>query len=150
MPINKQAETIKRLPPLLAALTVLAAAGALPTQADLARQAASRFPQPVRVGDLLHRAVLKPLESQDLIGRVEHVVRDQDGVIRVIMSVGGLLGLGTHPIAVPVDAMVLVGQVMEVVGLTPLQLRAWPIYQGGDVALPDDAVIKVGLAKPSH
>ncbi len=135
---------------VLALLAILPAA-APPSQADLAAQAASRFPQPVRVGDLLHRAVLKPLENQDLIGRVEHVVRGPDGVIRVIMSFGGLLGLGTHPIAVPVDAMVLVGQVMEVVGLTPQQLRALPAYQGGDgVELPDDAMIKVGLAKPSH
>ncbi len=151
LPINKEAEIIKRLPPLIAALVLLAAAGALPTQAELAAQAAARFPQPVRVGDLLHRAVLKPLESQDTIGRVEHVVRGPDGVIRVIMSFGGLLGLDTHPIAVPVDAMVLVGQVMEVVGLTPQQLRALPAYKGGDgVELPADATIKIGLAKPSH
>ena len=143
--------TIKRLSPLLAALTLLAAAGTMPTQADLAKQAASRFPQPVRVGDLLHRAVLKPQENQDALGRVEHVVRGPDGVVRVVMSSGGLLGLGTHPIAVPVDAMVLVGQVMEVVGLTPQQLRALPAYKGGDgVELPDDAMIKVGLGKPSH
>ena len=128
---------------------LLAAAGPMPTQADLTAQAAGRFPQPVRVGDLLHRAVLKPVESQDVIGRVERVVRGPDGGIRLVISYGGLLGLGTHPIAVPVEAMVLVGEALEVVGLTPQQLRALPDYQGGAV-LPDDAVIRVGLAKPSH
>ncbi len=130
---------------------MLTTAGAIPTRAELAAQAAGRFPQPVRVGDLLHRAVLKPVESQEVLGHVLQVVRSPDGEIRMVMSYGGLLGLGTHPIAVPVDAMVLVGQVVEVVGLTPQQLRAWPAYRGGDgVELPDDAMIKVGLAKPSH
>ncbi len=125
---------------------------ALPAGADtLAAQAARRFPQPVRVGDLLHRAVLKPVESQDVIGRVQHVVRQPGGGISVVISTGGLLGLGAHLVAVPVDAMVLVGQVMEVVGLTPAQLRALPPWRDGDGAeAPPDSVIKVGLAKPSH
>ncbi len=128
-----------------------AAGQALPSQAELAAQSARRFPQPVRVGDLLHRAVLKPVESQDVLGHVDQVLRGPDGAVSVVMRYGGLLGLGTHPIAVPLDAMVLVGQVLEVIGLTPRQLRELPAYQGGDgVELPDDAVIKVGLAKPSH
>ena len=133
---------------LIAALALLA--GSPSNAADLAAQAARRFPQPVRVGDLLHRLVLKPLESQDVIGRVDRVERTADGEIRIVLSIGGALGLGTHPVAVPVDAMVLVGQVLEVVGLTTQQLDALPAYHGGGVALPSDAVIKVGLAKPSH
>ncbi len=125
-----------------------AGAAGLPGQAELAAQAARRFPQPVRVGDLLHRLVLKPVESQDVIGRVERVLRGPDGAIRVVISFGGLFGVGTRPVGVPVEAMVLLGQAMEVVGLTPPQLRALPPPEG--VALPADAVIAVGLAKPSH
>ena len=125
-----------------------ARADALPSRAELAAQAARRFPQMVRVGDLLHRAVLKPVESQDVLGHVERVLRGPDGAISVVISYGGLLGLGTHPVAVPVEAMVLVGQAMEVVGLTPGQLQTLPAPRG--VALPEDAVIAVGLAKPSH
>ena len=139
---------------LLAALTWLACppvvAQALPSQAELAAQAARRFPQPVRVGDLLQRTVLKPVESQDVIGHVQHVIRGADGGIRVVMSYGGLLGIGAHPIAVPVEAVVLVGKVLEVVGLTPAQLQGLPAYAGDGVTLPADAVIRVGLAKPSH
>ncbi len=120
----------------------------LPSRAELAAQAARRFPQKVRVGDLLHRIVLKPVESQDVIGRVERVLQSPDGAICVVISYGGLLGLGSHPVAIPVEAMVLVGQAMEVVGLTPRQVQALPAPQG--VALPEDAVIAVGLAKPSH
>ena len=31
--------------------------------------AARRFPQPVRVGNLLHRQVLRPVEQQTVLGR---------------------------------------------------------------------------------
>lgn len=118
---------------------------------SLANSAAMRFPQPVRVGDLLHRQVLRPVESHDYLGRVEKVVRNKSGVLEVVIAYGGLLGFGARQIAVPVDAMVLVGQIMEVVAYTPKQLAHFPTFLAADATpLPDDAIIKVGLAKPSH
>ena len=60
-------------------------------------------------------------------------------------------GFWARPIAVPVDAMVLLGQDMEVVAYTPQQLQEFPTFTpSGNSLLPDDTVIKVGLAKPSH
>ncbi len=110
-----------------------------------------RFPQPVRVGSLLHRSVLQPVESQRLLGTVEQVVRGTDGTIQVVIAYGGFLGFDARPIAVPVDAMVLVGQVMEVAAYTPKQLRTFPTFSPGNTTPVDpDTVIKVGLAKPSH
>ena len=41
-----------------------------PPGMSLAESTAMRFPQPVRVGDLLGREVLRPVESQDILGRV--------------------------------------------------------------------------------
>lgn len=38
-----------------------------PPGMSLAESAAMRFPQPVRVGDLLGRQVLRPVESQDVL-----------------------------------------------------------------------------------
>ena len=102
------------------------APGGMPPPAgmSLAESAAMRFPQPVRVGSLLHRDVIE---------------------------YGGFLGFGARPIAVPVDAMVLVGQVMEVVAYTPEQLRAFPTFSAGNATpLSLDSIINVGLAKPSH
>ena len=122
-----------------------------PPGMGLAESAAMRFPQPVRVGDLLGRAVLRPVESQDILGRVRRVVRDGNGQIMVVVEFGGFLGFGARPIAVPVDAMVLLGQDMEIVAFTPKQLRQFPTFSSsGTTDVPDDAVIKVGLAKPSH
>ena len=122
-----------------------------PPGMSLAESTAMRFPQPVRVGDLLGREVLRPVESQDVLGRVRRLVRDRDGRIMVVVDVGGFLGFGTRPIAVPVDAMVLVGQDMEIVAFTPDQLRQFPTYSpSGTTDVADDTIIKVGLAKPSH
>jgi hypothetical protein len=122
-----------------------------PPGMSLAESNAMRFPQPVRVGDLLGRQVLRPVESQDVLGRVRRVVRDGNGQIRVVVDFGGLFGFGSRPIAVPVDAMVLLGQDMEIVAFTPKQLRQFPKFSSsGTAEVPDDTIIEVGLAKPSH
>src|ERR1700742_2680756 len=57
-----------------------------PPRTSLAEAAAMRFPQPVRVGDLLGRQVLRPVESQDVLGRVHRVVRDGNGQILVVVD----------------------------------------------------------------
>ena len=117
----------------------------------LAAQAARRFPQPVRAGNLVGRAVIRPVESQDLLGHVSGVVRGPDGALLVVMRTGGVLGVGARRIAVPLDAMVLVGDVMEVLGLSPAELDGLPPYDGGGAAPvgPDEGV-RVRLAKPPH
>jgi PRC-barrel domain len=122
-----------------------------PPGMSLAQSTAMRFPQPVRVGDLIGREVLRPVESQDVLGRVSRLVRDRDGRIMVVVDFGGFLGFGTRPIVVPVDAMVLLGQDMEIVAFTPEQLRQFPTFSAsGTTDVANDTIIKVGLAKPSH
>lgn len=114
-------------------------------------QPANRFPQPVRVGDLLHRQVLRPVEQQNVIGRVASVVRRDDGQVLFVIDLGGTFSLGTRPVAVPAEAMVLLGEYVAVADLTPDQLRALPPFDPtGTTALPADTNIKVGLARPFH
>jgi hypothetical protein len=118
---------------------------------SLAHSAAMRFPQPVRVGDLLHRPVLQPVESRILLGYVRDVIRDRTGSLAAVVDFGGVLGVGARPIAIPVDAMVLLGDETEVVAFTPAQLKGFPTFQpAGTTSLLRDAIIQVGLAKPSH
>ena len=136
-PVHAQSNTPGGMPP--------------PTGMSLAQSTAMRFPQPVRVGDLLGRDVLRPVECQDVLGRVRRLVRDRDGQIMVVVDFGGFLGLGARPIAVPVDAMVLLGQDMEIVAYTPDQLRQFPTFSpAGTTEITNDTTIKVGLTKPSH
>jgi len=122
-----------------------------PPGMSLAASAAMRFPQPVRAGDLVGRPVLRPVESQDVLGRVRRLVRGGDGKIMVVVDFGGFLGFGRRPIAVPVDAVVLLGQDVEIVAFTPEQLRQFPTFSpSGTSDIADDTTITVGLAKPSH
>jgi hypothetical protein len=136
---------------VLIASTAVHAQQPAPPGMSLAEAASRRFPQPVRVGDLLKRQVLRPVESQPVLGRVYEVVEQPDGTIDVVVDYGGELGLFTRRIAVPVDAMVLLGQYMEIVDFTPDQLKQFKTFDGaGTMALSPDRVIRVGLARPSH
>ena len=142
---------------VVSAIAVLLACGAVRAQPSaspatpLTEMAARRFPQPVRVGDLLRRTVLQPTEAQPKLGRVRDIVARADGAISVVMEYGGLFGFGARPIAVPVEAMALLGEYVQVVGFTPAQLDALATFDGaGATPLPPDRVIRVGLAKPSH
>ena len=117
----------------------------------LAEKAAARMPQPVVAGTLLHRDVLEPLESQPVLGRVAGIVRANDGTINVVVTYGGFLGFHARPIAVPIDAMTLLGDDMEIVDFTPAQLRTFPTFDGaGSTPVPSDQVLRVGLSRPSH
>ena len=149
--------------PAAAAALLLLAAGTTSAQSptpggmppppgmSMATSAAMRFPQPVRVGDLLRRDVIQPVESQNFLGTVQQIVRDPDGTLAAVINLGGFLGFGSRPVSVPVDALVLLGQEVEVDAFTPAQLRQLPTFSPGTaVPVPPDAVIKVGLAKPSH
>ena len=122
-----------------------------PPGMTLAEASARRFPQPVQVRDLLNREVLRPVESQPVVGRVREIVKRADGKIEVVVNFGGLFGFFTRPVAVPVDAMVLVGQYLEIVDFTPDQLQQFKTFDGSDtMPLALDSVLRVGLARPSH
>jgi len=122
-----------------------------PDGMSLAQSAAMRFPQPVRVGDLIGRTVMQPVVTRHSYGTVKQVVRAADGALNLIVDYGGFFGFGARPIAIPVDATVLVGAEIAVVAYKPEDLDKLPAYgEGVATALPADSSIKVGLAKPSH
>ena len=122
-----------------------------PPGMSLAEAAARRFPQPVRVGDLLRRTVLQPLESQPILGHVVDVVRFADGTIAVVVNYGGVFGIGARPIAVPIDAMALLGDQMEILDFSPKQLSQFPTFTGAGAApITPNETVRVGLARPSH
>ena len=123
----------------------VAAPGATPTTA-----AARRFPQPVRVGDLIHRPVLEPVVSRRILGHVERVVRLDAGREAIVMTYGGLWGIGVRRIAVPLEAMALLGSEVEVLDFTPRQLDGFPTYDGRGRTLGGAEIIQMGLAHPAH
>ncbi len=113
--------------------------------------AEQNYPQPVRVGALLGRTVLEPSESQNILGHVSRIVRSGDGVIEFVVDYGGFFGIGTRPIAVPVQDMALLGQYVQIIHPSPDDLKRFPTYRdAGNTTLSKDDTIKVGLTRPSH
>ena len=129
-----------------------------PADMNAEEAARRRFPQPVRVGDLIGRRVLQPVESQPVLGSVDRLVRRPDASVDVIVRYGGLLaryggvfGFGSRPIAVPLTAMVVLGEYVEVADFTPTQLDGFPTDDGaGATSLQGDDMVPIGLARPSH
>jgi hypothetical protein len=134
------------------------------TVPDMAARAARRFPQPVRVGDLTSRLLLQPEESQPVLGRVTGLVRRGDGAVAVVVRLDGALGLGwlglqridwsgfgPRLVAVPVEAVALLGEHVALMGLTPEGLHALPtVTSDSAAAIPPDATIRVGIVRPFH
>jgi len=144
---------------VLAALLAVAAPVSVqepPPAASEAARAAQRFPQPVEAGTLIHRQVLRPVEKQDVLGRVSAVVRRSDGALLIVVDARdagwrGVLGLGARPVAVPADAMALLGEHLALMDLTPEQLRARPTFDpAGTAPVPPGDTIRMGLVRPFH
>ena len=122
-----------------------------PSALTPATRAALRYPQPVQVGSLIQRQVLRPVEQQNVLGRVASVVRQPDGAVLVVINIGGVFGLGTRPVAVPVEAIALLGKYVALMDLTPEQLQALPTFTAANTQpLQPDQMIKVGLTRPFH
>lgn len=135
---------------LLAALAA-GPAFAQPAPPSGADREARRFPQPVRVGDLVDRRVLEPKESQPVLGRVTGLVRGPDGAASVVVSLDRWFGLRGRSVAVPVTAVALLGEHVALVDLTPDQLRALPDIDTASLrGIPAEDTIRIGLARPFH
>ena len=133
----------------MALAPALVAQAPLPTAAELAAQTAKRFPQPVRVGEIIGHDVLQPIESQPVLGHVDAARQEADGSVSIIVSVGGVLGIDRRRVAVPVDALAFLGPQLALVGYTPGQLASLPTAADGP-SLPADATVKLGLVRPFH
>lgn len=130
----------------LAILLVLAS----PASAAAAERAANRFPQPVRVGDLIGRKLIGPAESQPLLGHIDAVTRRGDGAVALRVRTWSLLPWSGRAVEVPVDAVALLGQEVALLGLTSAQLAALPDAGAPPAPIPSDERIQVGLVKPFH
>lgn len=105
-----------------------------------------RFPQPVRVGDLIG---LPLLDYDDrTIGRVKFVARSQTGKVQLIVSQGGFLGWRQRLVVVPIEVVAIAGRQIAALDMTREEIAkapAWNAALATPVA-PDD-VIRIALYK---
>ena len=99
-----------------------------------------RFPQPVRVGDLIGLPVLD--DSSSTLGYVRQVVRTPRA--RSSSSFPTADGsAGGRPVAVPIEAVGIEGRQMASLDMPRSEYATAPTWQGKDATvLPDDASIR--------
>ena len=105
-----------------------------------------RFPQPVRVGDLIGLPVLDDRSST--LGFVRRVVRTAAGKIELIVSYSRWFGWFGRPVAVPIEVVGIEGRQLASIDMPRSDYAAAPTWQGQHAtALPDDATIRIALAR---
>jgi len=105
-----------------------------------------RYPQPVRVGDLIGIPLLD--DDSRTLGHVRQVVRTPRGDIELIVDYGGWFGWGARPIAVPVEVVGIFGRQLAALDMPRREFAAAPTWHDGSVTvLAQDARIAVALAR---
>jgi hypothetical protein len=133
----------------VAALAIVAIVGGVQpvqAQAELSpeQKMQRRYPQPVRVGDLIGLPVLD-LDDRTL-GYVKAVVRTADGKIKLIVPYGGFLGWGQRPVAVPIEVVAIAGRQIGALDMTRAEFDAAPAWVDAlSQSLPASETIRIGL-----
>lgn len=105
-----------------------------------------RFPQPVRVGDLVGLPLLD--ENDVTIGHIGQVVRDDAGRILLIVPYGDWATWRKRPVAVPVEVVAMLGRQVAAIDMPRAEFETAPDWAGkpATVLAPDD-VIRVALTR---
>jgi PRC-barrel domain len=107
---------------------------------------ARRFPQKVRVGDLIGLPVLD--DDDVTLGRVQKVVRTPEGKIKLIVSYSKWFGWFGRPVAVPIEVVAILGRQIDSLDMAPKDYEAAPTWSlGQDQTIPDDEIIRIALGR---
>jgi hypothetical protein len=116
----------------------------MPTAAEARMQ--MRFPQPVRVGDLIGLPVLD--DGDSTLGRVREVVRDPQGKIKLIVSYSWWWGLGGRPVAVPLEVVGILGRQIAAIDMGRAEFAAAPTWTAGaDRPIPPGETIRIAITR---
>ena len=105
-----------------------------------------RFPQPVRVGDLIGLPLLDWDDST--LGYVRHVVRTSEGKIQLIVNQGRLFGWGGRLVQVPIEAVAILARQIDLLDISVEEFRAAPAWSAATTQpIPSDDMIKIALSR---
>jgi hypothetical protein len=105
-----------------------------------------RFPQAVRVGDLIGLPLID--DSSRTLGYVRRVVRTPQNRIELIVDYGGFLGWGARPVAVPIEVVGILGRELASLDIPREDFAVAPSWRGtNETAIPNDDSISVALAR---
>jgi len=109
-----------------------------------------RFPQPARARDLIGLPVLDDYDNT--LGYVQRVVRSRDGKIQLIVRYGGWfgwIGWWQRPVAVPIEAVAMLGPHVAAIDMPPERFRTAPTWQPSPdtVEIAPDEPIRVAITR---
>jgi len=105
-----------------------------------------RFPQAVRVGDLIGLPVLD--DAARTLGYVRAVVRTPQGKIKLIVAYGGFLGWGARPVAVPIEVVGIFGRELASLDMRRQDYAGAPTWRQSDgTAIANDDSIRIAFAR---
>jgi hypothetical protein len=113
---------------------------------SLEARMARRFPQKIKVGDLIG---LPMLDDDDVtLGHVQQVVRSPEGKIRLIVSYSKWFGWFGRPVAVPIEAVAILAKQIASLEMQPAEYESAPTWMAGtDRAVPDGEIIRIAVTR---
>jgi hypothetical protein len=116
----------------------------MPSEAEARMQ--MRFPQAVRVGDLIGLPVLD--DGDSTLGHVRAVVRDPKGRIKLVVGYSRWWGLGGRPVAVPIEVVGILGRQIAAIDMPPAEFAAAPTWTAGsDRPIPANEIIGIAITR---
>jgi hypothetical protein len=105
-----------------------------------------RFPQKVRVGDLVGLPVLD--DNDVTLGHVRQVVRSPQGKIKLIVSYSRWFGFRGRPVAVPIEVVAILGRQIASLDMPPQEYERAPTWSEGlDHRIGNDEIIRIALTR---
>jgi len=130
--------------PMLVFIAEPVAAATSPDSLSPEEKMQRRYPQWVRVGDLIGLQVLD--DDDRTLGRVRTVVRTSGGKIQLIVPFGGFLGWRQRLVAVPIEVVAIAGRQIAALDMTRAEFDAALAWNdpGSQVISPGER-IRIGL-----
>ena len=105
-----------------------------------------RFPQPVKVGDLIGLPVYDDNEST--LGHVQQVVRTPAGKIQLIVSYSPWFGWWGRPVAVPIELVGIFGRQIAALDMSRQDFSKAPTWSGDNARpIPGNDSIRIALTR---
>lgn len=124
---------------------VVAQAAAEPEPAPEERMR-RRYPQPVKVGDLVGLPVLDWRDST--IGFVKRVVRTPQGKIQLVVNDGYLLGWGGRHVPVPIETVAILGRQIAALDMEREAFAAAPTWSEADGSdIPAGEMVRIAITR---
>jgi PRC-barrel domain len=118
----------------------------VPQDESLEAKMARRFPQKVKVGDLIGLPVLD--DDDVTLGHVRQVARSPQGKIKLIVGYSRWFGWFGRPVAVPIEAVAILAKQIASLEMPPAEYEQAPTWMADpDRPLAESEIIRIALTR---